>query len=144
MKLTKTLALTALFAGGLIAGSIALQAQDAPKDKPAPPPQAAPGQHARPDFLKDLNLTDDQKAKFKEIMQGRMEKMKALREDATLSVPDKQAKAKALMEDTNKQLKELLTEEQFAKWQKMSMGMGHQRPGAGGPPPAGGGDKPAK
>ena len=133
MKLTKTLALTALVAGSLFAGSTALQAQDAPKDKPAGA-QAGPGQRGRPDFAKELNLTEDQKPKFKEIMQAATEKRKALREDTSLSAEDKKAKAKTIQEDTAKQMKALLTEEQFAKWQKMSQ---RPRPGAGGPPPAG-------
>ena len=128
MKLNKTLALAALIAGSLLAGST-LQAQDATNTPPAGAPPG--GMHARPDFAKELNLTEDQKPKFKEIMQGRMEKMKELRADTTASAEDKKAKGKAIQEDTTKQLKALLTDEQFAKWQKMGQGM--HRPPAGAP-----------
>ena len=136
MKLTKTITLAALVAAGLLAGT-ALQAQDAPKDKPASA-QTGPGQRGRPDFAKALNLTEDQKPKFKEIMQGTMEKRRALNQDASLTPEEKKAKAKAIQEETTKQMKALLTEEQFAKWEKLSQ---RPRPGAGGPPPAGA-DKP--
>jgi Spy/CpxP family protein refolding chaperone len=138
MKLTKTIALTALVAGSFFAAT-ALQAQDAPKDKPAGE-QAAPGRN-RPDFAKELNLTEDQKPKFQEIMKSTQEKRKALRDDTSLSDADKKAKAKALREETNKQMKELLTAEQYAKWEKMAQG--NRRP-PGTPGAAGGDNAPKK
>ena len=137
MKLNKTLTLAALVAVGLFAGSTALPAQDAPATPP-PGNQAGPGR-GHPDFAKELNLTDDQKTKFKSIMQDAMTKQQALRADTSLSQEDKRAKAKAIHEDTTTKMKALLTDEQFAKWQKMSQ---HQRP-AHGTPPAGG-DQPPK
>jgi protein CpxP len=135
MKITKTLMLASLVAAGLMTG-LSLQAQDAPKDKP-PGEQAAPGR-ARPDFAKELNLTEDQKPKFQAIMKGAQEKRKALREDTALSQEDKKAKSKAIQADVTKQMKELLTAEQFAKWEKMAPGRG--RPPGGAPA----GEKPAK
>jgi Spy/CpxP family protein refolding chaperone len=129
MKITKTLMLASVVAAGLMTG-LTLQAQDAPKEKP-------PGEHAgpgpgRPDFAKDLNLTEDQKPKFQAIMKGAGEKRKALREDTSLSQEDKKAKGKALMEDVTKQMKELLTPEQFAKWEKMAPGKGRPPGGPAG------------
>lgn len=129
MKLTKTLMLASVIAAGLVTG-LNLQAQDAPKDKP-PGEQAAPGR-GRPDFAKELNLTEAQKPKFAEIMKGAQEKRKALREDTSLSQEDKKAKAKAIQEETNKQMKELLTAEQFAKWEKMGPGRGRPPGGPAG------------
>lgn len=123
MKLTNTIALTALVAGSLFTGSTALQAQDATTNKPANAP--AVRQRARPDFAAALNLTDDQKPKFQAIMSAANDKRKALHEDASLSAADKQAKAKAIQEDTTTQMKALLTAEQFAKWEKMGA---RQRP----------------
>lgn len=135
MKPNKTLALAVLVAGSLFAGST-LQAQDSTNTPPAGAPAGGPALRGRPDFAKELNLTEDQKPKFNEIMQGSMEKRRALRTDTSLSAEDKKAKAKAIQEDTAKQMKALLTEEQFAKWQKLAPGQ-RQRPGAGGPPPSG-------
>lgn len=113
--------------GALMAGSLftagTLSAQDAPKDKPAAE-QGGPGMRAgRPDFAKELNLTEDQKPKFKEIQQSTMEKQQALRNDTTMSAEDKRAKRKAIQEDTTKAMKALLTEEQFAKWEKRAAGL---------------------
>ena len=121
MKMNQTLALVALVAGGLFVGSTALLAQNTPQTPPAGA-QADAAKHGHPDFVKELNLTDDQKPKFKAIMQGAMEKQKALREDTSLSMEDKKAKMKAIHEDTVAQMKALLTAEQFAKWQKMGPG----------------------
>ena len=117
MKLTKTFALAALVAGSLFATG-ALQAQDATNTPTAGEKHGGPGM-GRPDFAKELSLTDDQKPKFKEIMQASMEKRKALRNDTSLSAEDKKAKGKAIQEDTATQMKALLTNEQFPKWEKM-------------------------
>ena len=125
----------------LVAGSVLtagnLLAQDAPKDKP-PGEQGGPGgpgmRAGRPDFAAELKLTEEQKPKFKEIMQSAMAKRKALREDATTSAEDKKAKAKAIQEETTKDMKALLTEEQFAKWEKMGPGNRRAPGGAGAPP----------
>jgi hypothetical protein len=136
MKLNKTLALAALVAGSLFAGST-LQAQDSTNT----PSAGAPAVRNRPDFAKELNLTEDQKPKFQEIMKGAQQKRQALRADTSLSAEDKKAKAKAIQEDTTKQMKALLTEEQFTKWQKMAQGMRQRMQPAA---PAGGDSAPKK
>jgi Spy/CpxP family protein refolding chaperone len=132
MKLTKTFALAAVVAGSLLAGT-ALLAQDSTNT----PPAGAPGLR-RPNaeqIAKQLDLSDDQKTKVKAALEEQQSKMKALREDASLSQEDKRAKAKELRESFIEKMKEILTPEQFEKWQKI---MQHRtRPGAGGPPPAG-------
>jgi protein CpxP len=134
MKSTKTLLIAALAAGALFAGSASLLAQESTN---TPPPGMKGGRH---DFAKELNLTDDQKPKFQEIMKGALDKRKALREDTSLTSEEKKAKAKEIQEDTSTQMKALLTPEQFTKWQELSKHMRGNRPpggGAGGPPPAG-------
>ncbi len=95
----------------------------------------------RPNFdavAQQLNLTDDQKPKFRSIMESRMQKMRALRQDpdfASMSPEDRGAKMRAIQDDTEAQMKALLTPEQFEKWQKMpQMGMRGRRMG---PPPGG-------
>lgn len=142
MKLTKTLALAALVAGSLLAGT-ALQAQDAPKEKP-PGAQGGPGVRARPNadqIAKDLSLTDEQKTKLKAALEEQQAKMKALRADTSLTPEEKKAKAKELREANQAKMKEILTPEQLEKWQKMQRNRG---PGGPGGKPAAGGDNAPK
>jgi Spy/CpxP family protein refolding chaperone len=128
MKSTKTLLIATLAAGALLAGSAPLFAQESTN---TPPPGMKAGRH---DIAKELNLTDDQKPKFQEIMKSTRDKMKDLREDTTLTQEEKKAKAKTIQEDTTTQMKALLTPDQFTKWQELTK---RHRPGppAGTPPP---------
>jgi Spy/CpxP family protein refolding chaperone len=150
MKITKPLIIAALAAGNLLVSGLALQAQDATNTPPPVPPAGGPppgrppgpmGIRGRPDLemmAKQLNLTDDQKPKFKSIMESRMQKMRDLRQDpdfASLSPEDRGAKVKAIQDETEAQMKALLTPEQFDTWQKMPQpGMRGRRMG---PPPGG-------
>jgi Spy/CpxP family protein refolding chaperone len=142
MKITKSMIIAALVAVNVLAWNLALRADDSTNTPPAAPPPAdnhGSGMRGRPDFAKELNLTDDQKPKFKAIMDAQMQKMRDLREDDSLSQDDMRAKMKAIHDDTATQLKTVLTADQFAKWQKMSKHMHRPPPdgenGAGTPPP---------
>lgn len=128
-----------LAAGSLFASST-LQAQDAPKDKPADNKPAAPTPGARRPGLsldglaKQLDLTEDQKVKIKPILEDLQKKISELRKDTSIAPEDRPAKMKEIREGVSAKLKEILTPEQFAKWEKNGPGM--RRPGgAGGPPP---------
>ncbi len=141
MKLNKTLALTALIAGSLFAVT-ALQAEDSATPPKGDKPHGGPGAHARGpggDMLKDLNLTDDQKAKMKAAREEMETQGKALRDDTTLKPEEKRDKFKALREAQHAKVKEILTPEQFEKFQKM---MEHRPMGPRGDKGAPGGDKP--
>ena len=119
MKLTKTITLAALIGVGLLAGT-ALQAQDAPKDKPPGGP-GGPGMRGRPtldQMTKELNLTEDQKTKLKAVLDEQQTKMKALRDDTSVQQEDKRAKAKEIRDAAQAKIKEILTPEQLEKWQK--------------------------
>jgi len=122
MKLTKTLMMATLVAGGLLAGT-SLQAQDTPKDKPTGDQPAAQAPR-RPQFsleglAKQLDLTEDQKTKVKPIMEEQQKKTAEVRKDTALSQEDRRAKMKEIREATGTQLKPILTAEQYAKWEKM-------------------------
>ena len=67
----------------------------------------------------ELQLTADQKEKLKPIMQDETQKMRALRQDASLSKDDKAAKLKTIREETNAKVKPILTADQFEKWKKL-------------------------
>jgi Spy/CpxP family protein refolding chaperone len=87
------------------------------------PPHAG----ANVDFLaKQLSLTDEQKDKIKPILEGSRQKRIALGKDTSLTPADRQAKAKEIQADQTAKFKEILTPEQFDKWQKMSTP--HRRP----------------
>ena len=66
-----------------------------------------------------LNLTDDQKAKLKPILQDQMQQMKAVREDSSLSQEQKHAKMKSIHESFNDQINAVLTPDQQAKFKQM-------------------------
>jgi Spy/CpxP family protein refolding chaperone len=146
MKLNKTLMIAALVAGGVFAAQLAVYAQDATNTPPAAPPTAPPpgarppgGPGARPQVnfervATQLSLSDDQKPKVKAVLDERLQKVADLRKDTTTAPVDKRAKFKEITDDANAKLKEILTPEQFEKWQKM---MPSRRPpgGPGAPPP---------
>lgn len=156
MKTSKTMFIATLAAGSLFALSLALRAADTNKP-PANPPPGAPsastnkppgGQQYFDQMAKQLDLTDEQKPKFQAIMDGQRKEIRELRQDPafrTLSPEDRNAKIKAIHNNTVTQMKKLLTPEQFEKWQKtpkLGPGMHGNRPGrpVGGPNarPAGG------
>jgi Spy/CpxP family protein refolding chaperone len=78
------------------------------------------------DALKDLNLTDEQKEELKPLWQEQAEKVRELRQDKSLSPQEKMAKVKAIQEEMEPKLKQVLTGEQFEKWQKQRERMREQ------------------
>ena len=147
MKVTKTMFIAALIAGNLVAWSPASRAADT-NTPPATPPAGAPpagprgpgmrGQLHMDQLAKQLELTDDQKAKVQPIMDAERQKMRDLHQNpdfASMSQEDRAGKMKAIHDDMVAQMKAVLTPEQFEKWQKLpQMGMRGRRPG---PPPEG-------
>jgi Spy/CpxP family protein refolding chaperone len=152
MKTNKlmTLALGALLAVGTLA-----HAQDEKKPEGKPPGEQAggpggPGGGQRgprmsPEerFAKlatDLALTDDQKPKVKAIMEDTRTQMQGLKD---LSQEDRRAKGKEIADAQKAKLKDVLTAEQFAKFEKLPM-FGGGRGGRGGPGAPGGEGKAPK
>lgn len=125
--MTKTFTLAALVAGSLLAGN-ALQAQDTPKNNSstAQGDHGIRGRQSLDQIAKDLNLTDDQKTKFKAAQDDLRTKLRGLRDDSSLSQEDRRNKAKEIQKDYQAKIKEILTPDQFEKWQKHQ----HTRPGA--------------
>jgi Spy/CpxP family protein refolding chaperone len=66
-----------------------------------------------------LNLTEDQKAKLKPILQDQAQQMKALHDDASLTPEQKAAKKKAIHDTTHDQINAVLTPEQQEKFKEM-------------------------
>jgi periplasmic protein CpxP/Spy len=66
-----------------------------------------------------LNLTEDQQAKLKPILEDQSKQMKALHDDTSLAPADKQAKMKELHEWSTEKINAVLTPDQQAKWKQM-------------------------
>jgi Spy/CpxP family protein refolding chaperone len=126
MKITKsTLAVALLLAGMVTLKPLGLAA-DKPADKPDAAKPDAPRRERREQardrieqMAKELNLSDDQKTKLKPVFQHEAEKMKALRDDTSLSREQRREKLKAIRDDFVGKVKEVLTKEQFEKWEKL-------------------------
>jgi Spy/CpxP family protein refolding chaperone len=127
MKLNKTMMLVALVAGGLLSG-IPLRAQDASNTPAATPPPTRRPMMTVDGIAKQLDLTDDQKTKVKPIIEDMQKQGAEVRKDTSLSQEDRRAKMKEIRDAASTQLKDILTPEQFAKWQKMGAGNRRQAP----------------
>jgi periplasmic protein CpxP/Spy len=103
--------------GGLVSlGLAAALAVPGALAKPQTAPQTAGKEmgmhHGLEAAVESLNLTDDQKAKVKDIFADAKTKKQALSSDASLSEEQKKAKMKELHSATMAKLNEVLTPEQ--------------------------------
>lgn len=134
MKLTKTLALAALIAGSLFAGSLAVQAQDSTNTAPStdsPAPRAHGNGMNLKRLTKQLDLTPDESTNVQAALADQMQKIKDVNADTSLSDTDKHAKMKEIRTAFAAKMKEILTDDQYTKFEKMAS---HHRPMA--TPPA--------
>jgi len=70
-------------------------------------------------FAMELGLTDEQKQRLQPILREEWTKLKALRDDQSLTRLEKRKKLQAMREELLPQLKGVLTPEQLAKWQQL-------------------------
>ena len=107
--------------GGTFLASLACSvvAQTSAPDNSSPPAeqseQAGPRENRDP--LANLNLTEEQKDQVKPIMQKAYADFKAVKDDATLTPEQRGQKCHAIKQNTDDQLKEIFTPEQFQKFQ---------------------------
>lgn len=127
MKLSKSLIIAALVAGGLFTGSALLQAQTTTNTPPAGAPAGGPrgpgmrgGGPSLDAIATALKLDDATKAKVKTILDARDQKLKDLRADSTASPEDRRTKMQAIRTEVDTQMKAVLTADQYAQWQKMT------------------------
>src|SRR4029077_12926805 len=81
-----------------------------------------------------LDLTEDQQAKLKPILEDQAKQMKALHDDTSLAAADKHAKMKELHDSSVEKLNAILTPDQQAKWKQMRQEMmqkNHEMKGQG-------------
>jgi len=70
-------------------------------------------------MMRELDLSREQKVKFKELRQSMKEKKEAIENDDKLSGPEKEAKLKELRKEQAKNTMSILTPEQKVKMLKM-------------------------
>jgi len=149
MKKIRTLLFLALGASLFLAPFV--RAED--NATSTPPPEGRRGrvgERMEKRAVKELGLTADQEAKWKEIGQKQREAMQAIRNDSSLSADDKRAKAMETMKQFSDQRRALLNPDQQKKFDEMQQKMrerfqnrrgGHDDapppppPAAGNPPP---------
>jgi len=68
--------------------------------------------------IDDLNLTDEQKEQLKPLYMEQMVKLRDLYQDTSLSMAEKVDKLKASYKDAAPKLKQVLTADQYLKWEK--------------------------
>jgi Spy/CpxP family protein refolding chaperone len=83
------------------------------------------------DLSTNLNLTDEQKAKIKPLLEDEHTKIHAAREAKTGSADDQKAKTKVIRDDANTQIRAVLTPEQQTKFDGISK-KGHKKAGSQG------------
>ncbi|WCJ60379.1 hypothetical protein NXS98_04405 [Fontisphaera persica] len=98
---------------GLMAAAPA-QAADKPAEAAARPKAA----QKLKELGVELDLTTEQKAKLKTVLQEQKDKLKGIRQDASLGKVEKAAKLREVQQGLADKLKEILTPEQYAKWEK--------------------------
>ncbi len=82
----------------------------------------------RPDFAKELNLTEDQKPKFEAIMKDSMQKRRDLRADTALTPEDKRTKAKAHSRGNRQAIERIADGGTIRQMGKMAGGMRRNGP----------------
>lgn len=106
--------------------------------------QGGPGGHhmaMSPDqklqrMTQQLNLTADQQTKIKPILEQEQQQVQTLHGDTSMSQPDRMSKMQQIHQDTNDQIKSVLTPDQQQKFTQMQdrhgPGMSHGGMGQGG------------
>ncbi len=86
-------------------------------------------------MAKMLNLSDDQKSKVLDILNGEQKQISDLRSDTSLSQQDRRSKMREIREGTGSQIRALLNSDQQQKYdqmqQRMKERMEHNRGGSG-------------
>jgi hypothetical protein len=130
-KFVCTLTLSALFGLG------AAMAAPQPQDQAPPPQQNGPdggghwnGGQRQMDpnrqvqmLTKRLNLNSDQQSKILPVLQNRNQQMESLRSDNSLSREDRQAKMRAIREDSDTQIRAVLNDKQKKTYDQMQQEM---------------------
>lgn len=115
-----------------VGSSLPARAQYGGSQESNPPVQSATHSDRHGNRLewlsKELNLTDDQKAKVKPILEDQEKQMQALRADTSLSQEQKHEKMMQLHETSHSQINGILTPDQQKKFAQLKeQHMGNQK-----------------
>jgi len=77
-------------------------------------------------MTKELNLTDDQKPKVKSALEDQRKELQGIRD---LSQDERREKFRTSQKDLDKKLKDILTPEQYTKYEAMPRGPGGRKGG---------------
>jgi len=144
MKMHKGSLLAALAAGALIALSPTLKAQENKPDRPNGPRAGQRGEQVKERLAKiaeDLKLSEDQKTKIEAAMKEQAETMRGLRD---AQPEERREKMQAARKAFDGKMKEILTTDQYAKWEKTREQRGPAGEGRRGGPGAPRGERPEK
>src|SRR5690348_1827288 len=67
-------------------------------------------------LTKELNLTEDQQAKIKSVLEDEQKKMSSLKQDSSLSREDRRTKFEEIRKNTSQQIRTILNEDQQKKY----------------------------
>jgi len=135
MKLHKfSLALAATL-GGLLAVANVTSAQNTNTNATRRSERRGPMVQQRVERMTtELKLNDDQKAKVTALLEKQAKQRREIFADNSLPREERRDKVRTIMEDENKQLKAILTGEQYETWQKMREKERARRAGGSGGP----------
>jgi len=113
--------IAAMVLGGLVACSTLVTAQDSTSapDKKGGKNRLTPEQQMER-LTTQLSLTDEQVPKVKAVIEDSTKKRRELFRDSALDQQQKREKFQVVLEAQNKKMKEILTADQFKKYQDMN------------------------
>lgn len=109
-----------MVAGALVTSAFAAEEKETskPKEKPAAGEQAAKPKSRVQQMTEELKLSDDQRAKLRPILQEEGKKLREIRQDTALEKDQKTGKLKEIRATYTGKIKEVLTADQWATWEK--------------------------
>ena len=119
--MSKLSLIAAMALGGLVVCSTLATAQDAtnaPDKKGGTRGMSADQMMER--YTEQLSLTDEQKPKVKALLEDQGKKRREIFRDSALDQQQKKEKFQGTMEAQNKKMKEILTADQYKKYQEMN------------------------
>ena len=139
------MSLALLAASSLLSLAPSVLAEDAAAPT-APPARRAGGARLSPeaqlkDLTEKLTLTAEQQPKVKAVLEERVKAMQGARD---LTQEERQTKMKALREENTKKMKEILTADQFTKYEELQKPGARRNADGAAPAPAAGGAKKKK
>jgi Spy/CpxP family protein refolding chaperone len=116
-RITQTLSAGIALASTLWLTSLVRAVEAAAVKQPAAGGRSAHLRERLKETARELNLTREQKHQLKPLIREQVQKLRALRQEKSLSTREKVQKFKAIRREMVPKLKQILTAEQFEKWQ---------------------------